>query len=228
MRISRFRHWFPLAAMALLIIAGNADAQDRTGTVEITPFGGGYFGGRLYQGSNAIFSRDVDVQSAGTYGIRVGVNANRWLGIEAGFATARADIEGRGSAADPGLFGNRNKLGTLDVKQYELNGVLNFGRRRAIPYFTIGAGATTFRARVPGVDVSEDTRFTANMGLGVKVFFNPHVALRFEGRGRTALVDDSNRCSDRYSGCDGYYDSNNSDRRWYTSGEVTGGITAAF
>jgi hypothetical protein len=227
MRISRFRPWFPLAAMALLMIAGKADAQDRTGTVEITPFGGGYFGGRLYEGSNVIFPRDVDVRSAGTYGIRVGVNANRWLGIEAGFATARADIEERVPSMS-GHFEDRIKLGTLDVKQYELNGILNFGRRRAIPYFTLGAGATTFRTRAPGVDVSEDTRFTANMGLGVKVFVNPHVGLRFEGRGRTAFVDNSPRCSDRSSSCDGYYNSDRSNRGWYTSGEVTGGITAAF
>ena len=226
MRVSRLRPWFPLASLALLMISGAARAQDRTGTVEITPFGGGYFGGRLYEGSNTIFSRDVDVQSAGTYGIRVGVNANRWLGIEAGFATARADIEARGSRSE--LFFDRNKLGTLDVKQYELNGVFNFGRRRVIPYFTLGAGATTFRARVPGVDTDDDTRFSANMGLGMKVFFNPHVALRFEGRGRSAYVNNSQRCSDRSSLCDDGFSSDGSSRRWYTSGEVTGGITAAF
>ena len=232
MRVFRFKPWFPLVSLCLLLVPGAARAQDRTGTVEITPFGGGYFGGRLYEGSNVIFARDVDIRSAGTYGLRVGVNANRWLGIEAGFATARADIEDRGSSSGSGLFGSRNKLGTLDVKEYELNGVFNFGHRRVIPYFTLGGGATTFRARVPGVEVSNDTRFTANLGVGVKVFFNPHVALRFEGRGRSAFVDDSRRCSDRDYNCydDDSFDSNSdrSNRRWYTSGELTGGITVAF
>ncbi|MEO6323272.1 MAG: outer membrane beta-barrel protein [Thermoanaerobaculia bacterium] len=229
MRAFRTSFLFSLAIVASCLAPASAQGQNRTGTVEITPFGGGYFGGRLYEGSNEIFTRDVDVRTAGTYGLRVGVNVNRWLEIETGFSTARANIEARGSSS--GLFGGGRKLGELDVKHYDLNGVFNFGRRRVIPYFTIGGGATTFRARVPGVDVSDDTRFTANMGLGVKVFFNPHVGLRFEGRGRSALVDDS-RCSDRFEDCDDFRDRDRDDdrsnRRWYSSGELTGGVTVAF
>lgn len=216
------------SALLALALAGQANAQDRTGSVEITPFGGADFGGRLYAGSNAIFSRDVDVDTSGTYGVRVGGNINRWFGLEASFSTAKGNIKGRDSGG--GLFSSSNKLGELDVKRYELNGVFNFGRRQVIPYFTLGAGATTFKASVPGFDASSDTRFSANLGLGVKIFFNPHVGLRFDGRGRAAYINDST-CSRDYVGyCyDDHYDHNNQDRnRWYTSGELTGGLTVAF
>jgi hypothetical protein len=210
-----------LLALALLVPAGAGLAQDRSGTVEITPFGGAYIGGTLYRGSSTIFSDDVDVKPTGTYGLRLGVNVNRWFGLEAGFSTAKADIRGTGS----GLFDTTSKLGELDVKQYELNGVFSFGRRKVIPYFTIGGGATTFKARVPQLETDNDTRFSANLGAGLKVFFNPHVAFRFDGRARSAYVDDSERCREsRY--CDGYR--RDDDRRWYTSGEVTGGLTFAF
>lgn len=229
MRDSRTGAWFLSVALLTVALPGVAHAQDRSGTVEISPFGGAAFGGRLYAGSNRVFDRDVDVRSAGTYGIRVGVNANRWLGLEASFATARADIQGRNSGS--GLFGRGNKLGTLDTKNYDLNGIFNLGRRRVIPYIALGAGATTFKALVPGVDVDKDTRFSANFGVGVKVFFNPHVALRFDGRGRSSYVNDRdrNRCSTarEHDSCDG--DRTDDDRRrWYSSGELTGGITAAF
>lgn len=217
------RFWLP-PFFLLVFAAIPAAAQDRTGTVEITPFGGGYLGGRLHAGSNAVFSQSVDVQSAGTFGVRVAVNASRWFGIEAGFATARADVEGTGGS---GLFSSGTKLGEMEFKQYELNGVFNFGRGRAVPYLTLGAGATTFSLEVPGTSVSDDTRFTANMGLGVKVFFNPHVALRFEGRGRAAYVNDSNRSCTNSIFCDGS-GRRNDENRWYGSGEVTGGLTLAF
>lgn len=224
-QLGRFSAAALLAATAAVALGARpARAQDRTGTVEITPFGGGYFGGRLYSGSNAIFSEDVDVRDTGTWGLRVGMNANRWLGIEAGFSMAKADIRSIGGST---LFGSGHKLGELDVKSYELNAVFNMGRRRVIPYFTLGAGATTFDAKVPDTDVSADTRFSANFGAGLKVFFDPHVAFRFDGRYRASYVNNTN--CDQHYGSYCYDDRHNDDsHRWYANGELTGGLTIAF
>lgn len=217
-----------LGAAALLAVlalgAGPATAQDRTGTVEITPFGGASFGGRLHAGSNDIFADDVEVTDEGTYGLRVGVNANRWLGLEVGYSRAEAEIRSVGGGS---LFGgNSQKLGEMDVEHLEMNALFNMGRRRVIPYFTLGAGVTRFDANVPFVDTDKDTRFTANIGAGLKVFFNPHVALRFDGRARAARVNDTD--------CDGYWCDDDDDwdyeddADWYTSGELTVGVTFAF
>jgi opacity protein-like surface antigen len=210
---------------AVLVAAVPLAAQERAGTVEITPFGGAYIGGTLHRGSNALFDRDVDVKTDVGFGLRVGVNANRWLGIEASFSTAKADIE---ETSENDLFGGSSRLGELDVKHYELNAVFNMGHKRVIPFLTIGGGATTFDANVPGTHSSTDTRFTLNAGAGLKVFFNPHFGLRFEGRWRGALIDDSDRCDRHDDDCNDNYWNDESDRRWYDSGEVTGGLTIAF
>jgi hypothetical protein len=219
----------PITRILALAILGMATwpatAQNRAGSVEITPFGGAYFGGRLRAGSNALFSSDVDVSVAGTYGLRLGMNVTRSFALELGFSTAKADIEGRGS----GLFGDGQKLGELDVKHYELDAVFNVGRRRVIPYFAIGGGATTFKARVTGgPETDEDTRFTGNLGFGVKTFFTPNVGLRFDGRVRAAYIDDSRDCSRGSIHCDDRDRDRDDDRRWYGSGEVTAGLTFAF
>lgn len=215
-RLPRF-----LLSAALLAAALPAFAQNRAGTVEITPFGGGRFGGTLEEGSNAVFDRSVDTDASATFGLRVALNASRWFGVEAAYTQSRADVS-RGSDT---LFGNGQELGRLDMKSYEVNGLFNFGTGRAIPYFTIGAGATTFKLRTPVVTTSEDTRFSLNMGLGVKVFVNPHLGFRFEGRGRASYLDDQNCRSSSF--CGSYRDSTD-DGLWYSQGEATGGITIAF
>ena len=62
------RNRFPLltAFAALLLASPAAFAQNRAGTGEVTLFGGGYFGGRFYAGSNSIFTQSVDVSDVGT------------------------------------------------------------------------------------------------------------------------------------------------------------------
>ena len=213
-----------LLLLALLVAAASpAFGQDRTGTVEITPVGGAYFGGRLDAGSNGLFNHDVEVKDAGTYGVRLGYNFNRRFGLEWGWTRAKADIQNVGSSV---LWVAGTKLGELTVNQYDMNFVISMAHGRVIPYFTIGGGATTFQASLPGSTSSTDTRFTANAGFGLKMFLDPKVALRFEGRGRSSYVSDSGCNSSWDSSC---HDSHgNSDSRWYTSGEVTGGLTVAF
>ncbi len=212
---------FLMMATAALALAGPLSAQDRSGTWEITPFGGGYFGGTLYAGSNALFNRDVNIGTAPTYGVRLGYNMNRLVGIEFGWSQAKPDITGPGSDV---LFGQTVKIGEMTTNVYEGNINFNLARGRVIPYFTLGAGAMTFSARVPDVTTSTDTRFVANFGGGVKMFVTPQLALRIDGRYRSAYISSN---EGYYGGCSHdcyyYYGSN-----WYGSGEVTGGLTFAF
>ncbi len=211
-----------LVSSLLFALSFPVAAQDRAGTLELSPFGGAYLGGRLEAGSNAIFNRSVDVGDAGTFGVRLGYNFNRRFGLEWSWAHARADIRDVGSST---LFGSSAKVGELTVDEYEMNGVVNMGKGRVIPYFTIGAGATTFKATAPGVSSSTDTRFAANMGFGLKLYFDPRIALRIEGRGRRAYVS-SNSCDSTWN--DGCRHDRSTDSQWYTSGEVTGGLSIAF
>ncbi len=211
-----------IAAAGLL--AAPLAAQDRSGTWEITPFGGGHFGGRLNAGSNALFARDVDLGTAPTYGVRLGYNVNRWFGMEFGWSQAKPDIRARGSDV---LFGQSQKLGEMTHNVFEGNALVNLARGQFIPYLTLGAGAMTFDARVPETPGATDTRFVASFGGGVKMFITPRVGLRIDGRYRNAYINDhSNYYYDSggcRSGCSYRHGSN-----WYGSGEVTGGLTFAF
>ena len=208
------------ATLALAALAAPAAvAQDRTGTVEITPFGGVYLGGTLEAGTTSTYRYDVEVSSPATWGIRVGVNANRWFGLEFGFAWAEAEMKRTGG----GIFGPEAKVGDLDVKNFELDMIFNMGKGRVIPYFVLGGGAQVLDPSIPGVDASTDTRFAGTFGFGVKVFVNPHFGFRFDGRVRSAYLGEEDGCG---HGC--YDDYWYGDSQWYTSGEVTGGLTFAF
>ena len=214
---------FLVVAVAIVLFAGPLAAQDRSGTWEITGFGGGYFGGTLYAGSTAIFSRDVHLGTAPTYGARVGYNFNRAFEVEVEWAQAKPDINGPGSDV---LFGPNMKLGTMTSDVVEGNFIFNMTKGRIIPYLTIGAGAMIFTPHVAGFSGSTDTRFEGNFGGGVKFWMTPKLALRVDGRYRSAYISSSNYyytdggCP---HGCTYYYGSN-----WYGSGEVTGGLTYAF
>lgn len=213
-----------VVAAAVLVLAGPLAAQDRTGTWEISGFGGGYFGGTLYAGSNALFTRDVNIGSAPAYGVRLGYNFNRVFELEAGWTQAKPDITGGGSDL---LFGQTAKLGTLTSNVYDASFIFNVSRGRVIPYFVLGAGAMTFCASVPGSPGTSDTRFVGSIGGGVKMFVTPNLAIRVDGRYRNAYISSGNGYYSDSSSCShGCYYSWGSN--WYGSGEVTGGLTYAF
>ncbi len=129
------------------------------------------------------------------------------------------------------LFGasGSSKLGDLDIDYLLANFTFNFGHHRAVPYITIGGGVARLSPTVPGVQASREYKGTGTLGAGVKVFFNPHFGLRFDGRYyATWIRDDNNR--DRTDRCDRDHSFRDcSDRRdWLTNGDVTGGLVFAF
>jgi opacity protein-like surface antigen len=213
---------FLLVAAAAFALAGPVSAQDRTGTWEITAFGGGYFGGTLYAGSNALFTRDVSLGTAPTYGVRLGYNFNRVVGFEVGWSQAKPDITGMGGDV---LFGQGVKLGEMTNNVFEGSLILNLARGRFIPYLEFGAGAMTFAAKVPGYETGTDTRFVGSFGGGVKMFVTPQFAFRIDGRYRSAYISSNEGYYGGDCGHNCYYTWGSN---WYGSGEVTGGVTFAF
>ena len=131
------------------MLALPAVAQDRTGTWEISPFAGGYFGGRLYGNYTVPFTsgtvsgvRFLEPDDDLAYGARLAYNVTRHFGFEVDWTSSRADLR------SPDFFGSvpRNfKVGTLRQNVYEANGLFNFGRRRVIGYIGIGAGAAVLK-----------------------------------------------------------------------------------
>jgi hypothetical protein len=222
----RFRFVALAACLALATLAGRAAAQDRTGTWEISPFAGGYFGGRLYGDYSVPFTtgtvavRFLEPEDDLAYGARLAYNVTRHFGFEVDWTSSRADLR------SPNIFGTsprRLQVGRLRQNVYEANALFNFGRRRAIGYIGIGAGSAVLKREVAGIDPSSTGRFTANLSAGGKFFFVPRFGFRIDGRIRAIDLrsDRDGSSCDRNSFC--------RDRRnWSYNGEATGGLVFAF
>jgi len=210
-----------------LLFASVCGAQVRDGTVEISPYYGYLFGGSFDQGTNALFNFSVDVDDHATYGVRVGYNV-----------TSKFEVEVQASRTDTAfvttndvLFGGgTQQLGDLRIGYLLGYGTFNFGHGRVVPYITTGLGVALLEADVcsgattPCQNPGQDTRFTASIGGGVKIFVNPHFGFRFDGRyyGTWLPSSYSQTCSTYY-----YYYSCSSGS-WLSNDDVTGGLVFAF
>jgi len=220
---------------AISMLTPHAVAQDRTGTWEISPFAGGFLGGRLYgsgsQGQTPggapnlnpnlnYFREDDDL----AYGARLAYNVTRHFGIEVDWTSSRADLRSPYTFAVVGGFIRDPRVGTFRQNVYEANALFNFGRRRAIGYVGIGAGSAVEKRDVAGVNPAATGHFTANLSVGGKFFFVPRVGLRIEGRVRAIdLTNDEGFNCDHNDFC-----SDRRQRNWSYNGEVTGGLVFAF
>ncbi len=218
--------WTPrfalLAFAAALAAAGPAAAQDRRGSVEITPVVGGTFGGIFDPGTLAFYDGEVRAGTEVAYGIRVGVNVTNNFAIEGSYLQSDPELKLEGAGA---IGSSSHGIGKMEMRLYEVNFLVPWGHGQVRPYFTIGGGVNTFHPVIPGFSASTDSRFTANLGFGVKAYITPNIGLRFEGKGRTTYINSE---GDRWNcdhWCEGYY---NGDTQWYTSGEATAGVIIAF
>jgi opacity protein-like surface antigen len=219
-----------LACLSLcaLLFSSVCGAQIRDGTVEISPFAGYLFGGSFARGTNALFNFDVNVDDHATYGARVGYNVTSKFELEVqasrtetAFVTTNSDV----------LFGDGGqKLGDLTIDYLLAYSTFNFGHRRTVPYVTLGLGAARLEADVcrgvttPCQNPGRETRFTASLGAGVKIFANPHLGFRFDGRYYATSLPNN-----RTDTCNTFFDSCNSSREdWLSNGDLSGGLIFAF
>jgi opacity protein-like surface antigen len=223
----RFRLLALASCLGLATIAGTAAAQDRAGTFEISPFAGGYFGGRLYgnttvstaPGTTATLSY-LEPDDDATYGVRLAYNVTRVFAFEFDWTSASTDLR------TPFFYGMppRNPVvGRLRQNVYEGNTIFNFGKRRAVGYFGLGAGVATLDRTDDTLGPQSTTRFTANLSAGVKFFFTPRVGLRLDGRYRVINQRDGDGGS---CNRDGFC--SNDWNHWSYNGELTGGLVFAF
>ncbi|HSP93743.1 MAG TPA: outer membrane beta-barrel protein [Thermoanaerobaculia bacterium] len=208
----------------LLIFASVCSAQVRSGTVEISLFGGYLFGGDFPAGTNALFTSKVDVEDHATYGGRIGWNITSLFEVEGQFSRTDTHFVSHGNDA---LFGSSGtQLGDLTIDYYMGYATLNFGHSRVVPFATFGMGAARLAPDVctvrpqPCSNPDADWRYTVSIGGGIKTFLTPHFGLRFDGHYYgTVLNHDDRNCRDH---C------HNDGSDWLSNGDVTGGLVFAF
>ena len=189
--------------------------------MEINPFAGYLFGGNVVNlvpdnTEHPIFRHaHIDVDDDVTYGGRIGYNLTSLLEFEAEYSRTDTQFVSRQRGVDD------ENLGDLRIDYFLAYATFNFGHRRVVPYFTIGAGGANLVPNVPGSLSTSEIRFTSSVGGGLKFFFNPHFALRLDGRAyETWLGDHSHVYCDTGGFC--------ADRNWLTNATATGGFIIAF
>ena len=165
-----------LLAVLLLSAAGTASAEQRAGAFTLEPFAGGY----TFDGTQNLKTNPV-------YGLRLGYDITKNLGIEATFDYVSTKFTSGAFAKYPGSPGIS---GNVNVYNYRLEGIYNFNvDGKFVPFVAVGAGGshinTTNAGGPPYINNNNDA--TAQVGLGFKYFMAEDVALRFDGRGIMSL-----------------------------------------
>ncbi len=211
--------------LLLLLSATWCTAQGTPGSIELTPTVGYWFGDALTQGTTEAIPFDVTIDDAPAYGLRLGYRFSEHWALEGTLVYENADlVTGSGD-----IFEGQSKLGEIELTTGEIGVEVSFGSSRLVPFLAAGIGMMHLSPDVAGL--SSDTRFAGNFGAGLKLFFTPELALRFDWRGHTVDVgggDEDWDCDEWDGGCGcGYWDCDWDDE-WLGFSEVSLGLTFVF
>lgn len=209
----------------LLLASTTAFAQDRDDSwrrrryepprsaFELTTFMGYRWGGTIFAGQTLIFDQNVDVESSAAYGATFGIplgDSGMKLELMANHQSSELELEG-------GLFDPGATLADIDVTYFHGGLQIPFARSRNVtPYVVVSAGVTNLELDAAGA--SDETKFSASAGTGVKTPITDNFSIRFEGRGYYTALENEDDCRI----CD-YY--NNRD---FYQGEVSVGLMFSF
>lgn len=215
-----------IAALAtcLVAIAAAPVAAQRAQSVEISAFGGGYWGSTIYQGplpTPAGPITTVGVNSAGLYGARLGYTVQRQFGVEFSWSATNPTLNfGSG-------FNTYGTKGNMSVNNFDFDAMFNFGQQRIWGYLGLGLGWSAYSASITDnsgpVATKSQSYFSGNTALGMKAFINPHIAVQLDARYRWS---NTNHQTSAGVGCVYYCYAYSS--TWYGASELTAGLTYLF
>ncbi len=169
-----------LTFVLLLLVPTVALAQQG---FEITPFYGYTWGGSIEAEDNALFAYDVEVDDSEAYGITFDFPVSRGLKVE-----LLASRQSTQLIEDEEMFGPDFALVDVDVSYYHVGVLYQWDTNSRIePYVAGGLGVGMLEVDYPGVSDEDD--FSASFAGGFKLYFSPHVGLRFDLRGYWTNTD---------------------------------------
>lgn len=189
------------------------DDTPRPDAVELSVFAGYRWGGTVFADNSFVFNEDLQVEASPSFGADIAIPIGR-SGLK---LTLMASHQASRLGTGGGLFEPDNDIADFDVTYFHGGLQIPFGRsRNAVPYALVSAGVANLDPQIPGL--SDETRFSASAGIGVKVPLNRALSLRFEGRGYYTALEDNTDCSF----CDYFIDTN------FYQGEVNAGLSISF
>ena len=207
---------FPFLAagvLAALLLPATALTAQEAGPFEVSIFGGAFFGTRVL----TLPSEEIRIANSGGWGVKAAWAASPSLRLEAGWSHAATDLLSR----DPSVDGSYEKTGTVDTNAWDLDALYDFGGKATRGALGLGVGAMKISPVLASLSDSE-TRFTLNATAGVRQWFGPHFAVRVDGRWRWR--DGKTRIGTIV--CDG--ECKPFTTNWYSSAELTAGVTYRF
>ncbi|HJQ37637.1 MAG TPA: outer membrane beta-barrel protein [Thermoanaerobaculia bacterium] len=180
---------------------------------ELTPFVGYRWGGTIFADQTFVFTQDLDVKNSANLGINLGIP----LGQSGMKLELMANHQSSELETDRGLFEPTAGIADIDVTYLHAGLQIPFARSRNLtPYVIASAGITNLDPQLGGV--SDETRFSASAGIGIKAPISNNLSFRFEGRGYYTALEDESDCRI----CDYYYN------RDFYQGEVNLGLVFSF
>ena len=181
-----------IALLLLFSIVALAPTVTEAREFEITPFIGYQFGGDVstfYQGQN----QDVSVNSSENFGLVLSLGLSEMTQLELLYNT-------QDTSADANRFDD--SLG-LNIDYWQLSLLWAFDPDAQInPYVVFGFGGTWIRPD----GFSSLSRFSGNIGGGVKIFFSDNIGVRLEGRFYGTYINSTTSYCDPFW-CYGYNNS---------------------
>jgi OOP family OmpA-OmpF porin len=149
-----------LAALAAVGLCSSvSQAENRAGTIAITPFVGGY-----------TFDGMQQLDPSMLFGVRAGYNITNRFGVEGLFESA-PDVE--------------NDLNAAKMLNYRMEVLYNlFPNNKFVPFLAAGYGGSRIKFTDNDVNHPHETRYAGvvSYGLGAKYFLNDNFALRADAR----------------------------------------------
>lgn len=186
-----------MAVLVFLAMSVGASSVMAQGVMEITPFGGTRFGGRIDLTAPNIQNVDyLTIKSTWDYGVLADFTI---------FPKFQAEVMWNRQPTQLGahVFNTGRIAGATDATfdMYQFSGLYEFGNYRAKlkPFVVAGMGFTHIDSN--GV-LNFENRLSFNVGGGVKFFFTRHLGLRLEARYSPTETTSSNGVvCDPFFGC---------------------------
>jgi len=142
--------------------------------IEIVPFAGYMFGG-----STKYTQGKLDVKDGMNYGVSILVPVQALVDVEINYTRMDSRATFRKYSGYPGY--NDQDIDNLATNYFQIGGISKFYSSNSMvsPFGSFSLGATWFSSP----DLTDDTwRFSATVGLGVKIMFSDRVGIMLRGR----------------------------------------------
>ncbi len=160
-----------LALVLSLAIAALSSASAAAAQFEITPFAGLTWGGTF---SDSVTGTTLRADDTTSYGLMLDIQKDERAQYELYISRQATRLR-----TDQGPF-TGNPLFDLDIEYYHIGGTYTEAEGRVKPYVVGGLGATHMVPKGPGLNA--ETKFSFNLGGGVKLQATERIGFRLEAR----------------------------------------------